>query len=224
MDSSSERTTLPTPGLETHKPPELWKIIVCCLSHLVFGNFFQQPPETNRVMQHAVSPPLSHHLAPTLILLIPAGGNQNFFWKVCVLRDSALITVTVWLRGKQKSSVARVQVPDKQKATRYEIMADAHLHLSRWRKVCMSVDVYSQKSSASTHKYPTKDTLQSYSTVCTLLKQFPKDRCVSILWTSRACHPHWSLYSVTLGSTALLVPEALTTSNLMTQAHIICHL
>lgn len=96
MDSSSERTTLPTPGLETHKPPELWKIIVCCLSHLVFGNFFQQPPETNRVMQHAVSPPLSHHLAPTLILLIPAGGTQNFFWKVCVLRDSALTTVTVW--------------------------------------------------------------------------------------------------------------------------------
>lgn len=105
-------------------------------------------------------PPL---LGSHIDLFNPSVGNPEFqSEKSGSSRDSALATVTARLRGKQKSSVAGVHVPDKQKATSYEIMADAYLHLSRWRKVCMSLDVYSQKSSASTHELPTKDTIQSY--------------------------------------------------------------
>lgn len=84
---------------------------------------------------------------------------------------------------------------------------------------CVCLWMYIHKNHMST---PLRTLYSLTSTVSTLLEQFPKDRCVSILWTSKACHPHWSLYSV--GSTALLIPEALTTTNLMIQAHIICHL
>lgn len=88
---------------------------------------------------------------------------------------------------------------------------------TQWRK-----DLYSQKFSAPLPQAP----IYGCSTVWPLLyalywNSSPMDRCVFILGTSRACHPHWPLHLVALGNALLLVPEPLTTSSLMARANVI---